>query len=336
MLKLRVKKIRISDHSAQKKHLSVIIGWYMYGKQMSNACIIMKTHRLKRLWLLMKDSAIAWDNDNIGQQGAALSFFAVFSLPPLLIIMIVLSSFAFGQEAASGHLVSQIRELIGIEGASFVQSLITNAYKSDSNVLVTIFSVVMLLLGASAVFIQLRNSLNSIWRVQQKPIGTILAFLRVRLLSFAMTMVIGFLLIVSLILSAVLAAMSNYLSNLLAILISMVRLLDFIISFAGITVMFALMFKFVPDAALQWKDVWVGAAVTAVLFSIGKLVIGLYLGNGAIGSTFGTASSLVIIMLWAFYSSQIVLFGAEFTRLYAMRFGANILPSSNAVRIAKR
>jgi membrane protein len=294
----------------------------------------MKALHVKKIWMLLKDSAIAWDDDNIGQQGAALSFFTVFSLPPLLMIVIVLSSFAFGQEAANGQLVSQIRELIGIEGASFVQTLITNAYNSDSNFLVTIFSVVMLLLGASAVFIQLRNSLNTIWRVQQKPIGTILAFLQVRLLSFAMTLVIGFLLIVSLIISAVLAAMSNYLSNLLAILTTLVRFLDLVISFAGITVMFALMFKFVPDAALKWRDVWVGAAVTSLLFSIGKFVIGLYLGNGAIGSTFGAASSLVIIMLWAFYSSQIVLFGAEFTRLYAMRFGTKIIPSANAVRVA--
>jgi membrane protein len=296
----------------------------------------MKTHRLKNIWLLLKDSAIAWDNDNIGQQGAALSFFTVFSLSPLLILVIVLSSFGFGREAASGHLVSQIRGLIGIEGAQFVQSMITNAYKSDSSVLVTIFSVIMLLLGASAVFIQLRDSLNTILRVQQKPIGTIRAFVRGRLLSFTMILGIGFLLLVSLILSAVLAAMSGYLSKHFAILTDLVSLLDFIISFVGITVMFALMFKFVPAATLKWRDIWVGAAVTSLLFSIGKFVIGLYLGNGAIGSIFGAASSLVIVMLWTFYSSQIVLFGAEFTRLYAMRFGSNILPDSNAVSVEKR
>ena len=296
----------------------------------------MKTIRLKNIWLLLKDSAIAWDDDNIGQQGAALSFFAVFSLSPLLILAVVLSSFGFGREAASGHLVSQIRGMIGIEGASFVQGLITNAYKSDSNVLAAIFSVVMLLLGASAVFIQLRDSLNIIWRVQQKPIGTILAFLWVRLLAFAMILGIGFLLLVSLILSAVLAAMSDYLSNLLAILTGLISLLDFIISFIGITLIFALMFKFVPAVTLKWKDVWIGAAVTSLLFSIGKLVIGLYLGNGAIGSIFGASSSLVIIMLWVFYSSQIVLFGAEFTHLYVMRFGSTILPSANAVRGVKR
>jgi membrane protein len=295
----------------------------------------MKPLRLKKIWLLLKDTAIAWDNDNIGQQGAALSFFTVFSISPLLVIAIVLSSFVFGREAASGHIISQIREVIGIEGASFVQKLITNTYKSDSNVLATIFSVVMLLLGASAMFIQLRNSLNSIWRVQQKPMGTILGFLRVRILSFTMTLGIGFLLLVSLILSTVLAAMSGYINSLLAIHTGLVSLLDLIISFIGVTVMFALMFKFVPEVTIKWKDVWVGAAVTSLLFSIGKLVIVLYLSNGNLGSTFGAASSLVIIMLWAFYSSQIVLFGAEFTRLYAMRFGSNIFPSANAVRVSR-
>ncbi|MCX6122806.1 MAG: YihY/virulence factor BrkB family protein [Ignavibacteriales bacterium] len=293
----------------------------------------MKTFHWKNIWLLLKDSAIAWDDDNIGQQGAALSFFTIFSLSPLLILVIVLSSFGFGQEAASGHLVAQIRGLIGIEGAQFVQSLITNVYKSHSNVLATIFSVVMFMLGASAVFVQLRDSLNTIWHVQLKPIGTIHAFLRVRLLSIALIIGIGFLLLVSLILSAVLAALSSYLRDFFVILANLVSLLNFIISFAGITVIFALMFKFVPAVILKWKDVWVGAAVTSLLFSVGKIVIGLYLGNGSIGSTFGAASSLVIFMMWTFYSSQIILFGAEFTRLYATRFGANIVPRKNATHI---
>ena len=296
----------------------------------------MKALRLKGVWLLFKDSAIAWDDDNIGAQGAALAYFTVFSLSPLLILVIVLSSVGFGHAAASGHLVSQIRGLIGVEGSNFVQTLITNAYNSDTNILVTIFSLFMLLLGSTAVFVQLRDSLNVIWRVQQKPIGTVRAFLRGRLLSFAMILGIGFLLLVSLVLSAVLAAMSTYLGNLLAVFAGLVNLLDFMVSFVGITVMFALMFKFVPAATVQWRDAWVGAAVTSLLFSVGKLLIGLYLGNGAIGSTFGAARSLVVIMLWAYYSSQIVLYGAEFTRLFALRFGVEILPSENAVRVLTR
>ena len=293
----------------------------------------MKTLRLKNIWLLLKDSAIAWDDDNIGQQGAALSFFTVFSLSPLLILMIVLSSFGFGKEAASGHLVSQLRGLIGPVGAQFIQSMITNAYESHTSILAAVFSVLVLLLGASAVFIQLRDSLNTIWRVRQKPTGTIRAFLRARAFSFAMILGIGFLLLVSLIISASLAAMSNYLSRLFSILSGLVIVFDFTVSFLGLTAIFAFMFKFVPAASLKWKDVWVGAAVTSLLFSFGKFLIGLYLGQGAIGSTFGAASSLVIIMTWTFYSSQIVLFGAEFTRLYAVRYGSNIIPDEDAVRI---
>ena len=288
---------------------------------------------LKNLWLLLRDSAIAWDDDDIMGQGAALAYYTVFALSPLIILMIVLSSLGFGQEAASGHLVDQIRGLIGEEGAEFVQSLITNAYRSDSNILAAVISIVMVLLGASAVFVQLQSSLNAIWRVAHKPMGTIRRFLKARLLAFAVILGIGFLLLVSLIVSAALAAVSDYLGRNVLPLAGLVSVIDFLVSFVGITIMFALMFKFIPDAIVKWTDVWVGAAVTSVLFAIGKLAIGLYLGNGAIGSTFGAASSLVIIMLWAFYSVQIVLYGAEFTRLYATRFGSGILPGANAVRL---
>jgi membrane protein len=295
-----------------------------------------KRLHLKGIWLLLRDSAIAWDDDNVGTQGAALAFFTVFSLSPLLILVVVFSSLGFGKEAANGHLVSQIRGLIGTEGAGFVQSLITNAYKSDSSILATIFSVVMILLGASGVFVQLSDSLNTIWRVQHKASGVVQAFLRGRILSFAMIVGIGFLLLVSLVVSAALAGMSNYVSTLFPVFPGMVSVLDFAVSFVGVTVMFACMFKFVPAVTIKWKEVWVGGAVTSLLFSIGKLLIGLYLGNGAIGSTFGTAKSLVVIMLWAYYSSQIVLFGAEFTRLYSERFGTRILPNANADSLVTR
>jgi membrane protein len=295
----------------------------------------MKIPGLKPLWLLIKDSAIAWDDDNIASQGAALAYFTVFSLSPLLTLVIVFSSIGLGQQAANGHLVSQIRGLLGNDGAQFIQTLISNAYNSHSSVLAAIVSVGMLLVGASAVFIQLRDSLNTIWRLQSKPTGTVNAFVRARIWSFAMTFGIGFLLLISLVLSAVLAAMSEYISNSFTILAGLVSLLDFLMSFAGITVMFALIFKFVPAATLTWKDTWVGAAATSLLFSLGKLVIGLYLGNGAIGSTFGAASSLIIIMLWTYYSSQIFLLGAEFTRLYAKRFGSDILPDTSALRVIR-
>ena len=293
----------------------------------------MTTRWFKDLWLLMRDSAIAWDDDDLVEQGAALAYYTVFALSPFLILMIVLSSVGFGQEASSGHLVDQIRGLIGVEGAQFVQTLITNAYRADSNVLATVVSTIMVLLGASAVFVQLRNSLNASWRVTHTPMGTIRGFIQTRLFAIAVILGIGFLLLVSLVFSAVLAAVSDYLGRNIAQLAGLVNVVEFLMSFVGVTVMFALMFKFIPDAIVNWSDVWVGAGVTSVLFALGKLVIGVYLGNGAIGSTFGAASSLVIIMLWAFYSAQIVLFGAEFTRLYATRFGSGIRPGANAVHV---
>lgn len=288
---------------------------------------------IKCAWLLLRDSAVAWDRDSIAQQGAALSYFTVFSISPLYILVTVLLSLAFGQEAASGQIVSQIRGLIGIDGAKFVQSQIKNANDADGSLVATLFGCAMLLFGASAVFVQLRESLNSIFRVKQKPTGTIHAFVRARLLAFAVVLGLGFLLIVSLIISSALTAVSGYLGAVLGLFPFLLTILDFVISFLGITVMFALMFRFVPAAVIRRKDAWIGAAVTSFLFSLGKQGIGLYLGNSAIGSTFGAASSLAIIMIWAYYSSQAVLLGAEFTYLYADRHGSHIRPKAGALSL---
>ena len=291
----------------------------------------MTRRRIRDIWLVLKDSVIAWDRDNCVRLGAALAFYTALSLAPLLIIIIALSSFGFGREAASGHLDNQIRGLVGTEGASFVQTLIENAYKSDSSILAAIFGVLTLLLGASGVFVQLRESLNAIWHVRENQLPTILAFLRARMLSFAMILGIGFLLLVSLLVSTVLGAFGSYISHSLPMFGGLMPLIDFAISFLGIAVAFGLIFKYLPDAIIEWKDIAVGAAATSMLFSTGKLAIGFYLGNSAIGSTFGAASSLVIIMLWVFYSSQIVLFGAQFTRYYSIRFGSGVRPGKNAV-----
>ncbi len=295
----------------------------------------MLSHSFKNIWGLLKDAAVAWDDDNAAAQGAALSFFTILSLSPLLIIVVVLSSVGYGRDAANGHLVAQIRGLIGTEGASFVQGLISNAYKADTNISATVFSIIMLLLGATGVFIQLRDSLNMIWRVRQRPRGAIHGFVRVRLLSFALILGIGFLMIVSLTISAVLSAASIFVSSRLPVLAGVVPLIDGIVSYTGITVMFAFLFKFLPAVVIRWRDVWVGASFTSFLFAIGKYAIGMYLGNGAMGTTFGAASSLVIVMMWTYYSSQIVLYGAEFTKFYARRFGSAIVPSANGIRISE-
>jgi membrane protein len=282
---------------------------------------LMKTLRLTNLWRLLEDSGIAWKEDNMAQHGAALTFFTVFSLSPLVVLIIALSSFGFGRGTTSGHLLIQVQRLIGTEAAQFVQGVLTTANESGSNIPATIFSVATLLLGTSAVYVQLRDSLNTIWHVKPKPEGTLRGFLRARLVSIIMILGIGILLMASLILTTVLSAMSKYVGGSFAFLAGWVTVFDFVVSFLGATVLFAFMFKFIPALTLKWKDVLVGAGATSLLFSAGKLVIGLYLGNGAMGSIFGVASSLVIIMTWTFYSSQIVLFGAEFTRVYSMRIG---------------
>jgi membrane protein len=294
----------------------------------------MKKHFFKKLWLLLKDAGISWDDDNIAVQGAALSFFTVFSLSPLLILLVVLSSIGFGEEAARGLLVNQIRGMIGTEAAVFVQTLIVSVNRSGGTLPAIIFGVIMLLLGASGVFIQLRDSLNLIMRVRMKPGGAIKGFLNGRLLAVAMIFGIALLLIVVLIVSAAFAFAGKYLYELNPHISKAAWVIDFLFSITGITIVFALMIKVLPSAVLAWKDVWIGASFTAIIFSIGNCLIGLYLGNESVNSIFGAARSLIIFMVWTYYTSQIFFFGAGLTRLYAERFGSGITPDASAVRLA--
>ncbi|MFA6467628.1 MAG: YihY/virulence factor BrkB family protein [Bacteroidota bacterium] len=296
--------------------------------------ITMKKHRLKKLWLLLKDAAISWDDDNIAEQGAALSFFTVFSLSPLLILLVVLSSIGFGEEAARGLLVKQIRGMIGTEAAVFVQTLIVSVNKSGGTLPAAIFSVIMLLLGASGVFIQLRDSLNLIMRVRMKPRGAIKGFLHGRLLAVAMIFGIAVFLIVILIVSAASAVVGRYLYNVYPHFSEAAWVLDLLFSIVSITIVFALLIKVLPSAVIAWKDVWIGASFTAVIFSAGNFVIGLYLGNESVNSIFGAARSLIIFMVWTYYTSQIFFFGAGLTRLYAARYGSGITPDATANRLA--
>lgn len=294
----------------------------------------MKKHLFNNIWLLLKDAGISWDDDNIAEQGAALSFFTVFSLSPLLILLVVLSSIGFGEEAARGLLVKQIRGMIGTEAAVFVQTLIVSVNRSGGTLPAILFGVIMLLLGASGVFIQLRDSLNLIMRVRMKPRGAIKGFLHGRLLAVAMIFGIALLLIIVLIVSAAFAFAGKYLYELNPHISKAAWILDFLFSIVAITIVFALMIKVLPSAVLAWKDVWIGASFTAILFSIGNFLIGLYLGNESVNSIFGAARSLIIFMVWTYYTSQIFFFGAGLTRLYAERFGSGITPDATANRVA--
>jgi membrane protein len=255
--------------------------------------------------------------------GAALSYYTLFSIAPLLLIVISVAGLAFGPEAARGEIFGQLEDLMGAEGAQAVERLLQNADRPGAGIIGTITGVAMLLLGATSVFNELQNDLDRIWRVpEQAKAGGLWNLLRTRLLSFGMVLGVAFLLMVSLVLSAALAALGKWWAPALAGWQALAHFADLAISFALITVVFGMIYKIMPRARIGWRDVWIGAAVTSALFAAGKFLIGLYLGRASVGSAFGAAGSLVVVMVWVYYSAQIFLLGAEFTRVYAHARGS--------------
>jgi membrane protein len=275
----------------------------------------------------------AWNEDNAWRMGAALSYFAIFSLTPILIISIAISGLVFGDAAAKGQIFFKIQGIIGPGGAKFTQNMIASAGHSQSGILATIFGVLLLIIGASGAFVQLRGALNTIFHLRQKPQTTIKEYIWARLWSFVIILGIGLLLFALLLSSALISAFGEIINVQVTGLGSTMRIIELIASFVIITVLFALIFKILPEAIIRWRDVWIGAIITSLLFTAGKFLIGLYLGKTNISSTFGAAGSLVIIMLWTFYSSLIILYGAEFTRFYTERFGGKIKPKSIAEKV---
>lgn len=284
---------------------------------------------------LFKDTATSWSKDKAARLAAALSFYTVFSLAPLILIAIAVAGLAFGREAASGAIAGQISRLIGPQAAEAIQGIIQNANRPAHGIIASVIGVVTLLFGASGVFGQLKDALNTIWGVQPKPGQGIWMFLKDRFLSFTMVLGVGFLLLVSLLLSTALSAFTGYLGGFASGITWLGPVLDIVISLVVVTVLLGLMFKGLPDAEVQWRDVWIGAFLTAVLFTVGKFLIGLYLGRSSVGSAYGAAGSLVILLLWTYYSSQILFFGAEFTKVYAQKFGSQIVPEENAVAVTQ-
>lgn len=285
--------------------------------------------QLKTIWVLLKNTASEWQEDKVSLWAAGIAFYTIFSLAPLLIIAITITGAVFGPEAAQNQIVEQIQGLIGKQGAQAVQTMIQNSQQPGSGgILATVFGVATLLLGASGIFAQLQEALNTIWDVQPQSGINIKNFLQKRLLSFAIVLVIGFLLLVSLIVSAILAAIANFFGHLFPQWIQLGRILNLIFSLGGTTLLFALLYKVLPDINIAWSNIWIGATTSALLFTIGKFLIGLYLGNSSIGSSYGAASSLVIVLIWVFFSAQILLLGAEFTQVYTRRRGFIIERSS--------
>jgi membrane protein len=283
---------------------------------------------MKKAWRLLKETFAEWNEDKASQMAAALAYYTVFSLAPLLIIVIAIAGFFFGEEAARGEIVGQIKGLVGTDGATVIQTALENAHTpgSNSGIIASLISIAILIFGASGVFVQLQDSLNEIWDVDPNAEKGMGKAVKKRAMSFAVVLSIGFLLLVSLVLSAALSAINNFASGLLPGFDFFWQLLNFLLPFVVTTVLFALMYKYLPDIDITWRDVWVGATLTSVLFSVGRYLIGLYLGSSTFGSTYGAAGSLVILLAWIYYSVQILFFGAEFTQVYARRYGSQVKP----------
>lgn len=287
----------------------------------------------KLAWELLKETFSEWQEDRAARLAAALAYYTVFSLAPLLIIALGIAGLALDPDTAGRYLTGQVRGLIGNEGAGVIQRIVQNASQPASSIRATLIGLGTLLFGAMGVFNQLQDALNTVWEVTPKPGQGFIDFVKARLLSFMMVLAIGFLLLVSLIVSSVLTALNNYVADLIPVNLVFGRNLEFVVSFGFITLFFAMIYKILPDAEVSWGDVGVGAAATAFLFGVGKFLLALYLGGQSFGSTYGAAGSILILLLWVYYSAQIFLFGAEFTQVYARRFGSRIVPATEAVRV---
>jgi membrane protein len=285
---------------------------------------------LRWAWELTKETFSEWIDDKASRLAAGLAYYTMFSLAPLLIIAIGIAGLVFGEEAAQGRVMGEVQGLIGASGAAFLQDMLASSREPAHGVAATVIGVAVLLFGATGVFGQLQDAMNTIWEVKPRPGRGLRGILADRFLSFAMVLGTGFLLLVSLALSAAFAAIGEYVSGWLPIPEAALQAANFGVSFALTAFLFALIFKVVPDAKIAWRDVGVGAVLTAFLFSIGKLLIGIYLGKSSVASAFGAAASPVVLMVWIYYSAQILFLGAEFTQVYATRYGSRIRPARGA------
>jgi len=287
---------------------------------------------LKEVWSIVREAGMEWLNDHATGLSAALAFYTILSIAPLFLIATAIAGAIFGQDAATGALANQLRGLLGDAGAEVAQTTLAHANRPKAGTIATIVGVATLLFGASGVFGELQGALNTAWDVKPKAGRGIWGTIRDRFLSFSMVLVVGFLLLISLVISAVLAAFGDYLKGAVPGLPVLMQVANFLISFLLVTALFALIFKFLPDARIAWRDVWFGALITALLFTIGKYAIGIYLGRAGVATPFGAAGSLVLFVVWVYYSGLIVFFGAELTQVTAKHAGREIQPLGNAER----
>ena len=285
-------------------------------------------------WGLLKTTFAEWSKDKAPRLGAALAYYTAFSLAPLLVVVIAITGLVLGQDAARTNILEQMAGVVGEGSASAVEEMLDYAGRPRNGIIATIIGIVTLLFGAGGVFGQLQDALNTVWGVEPKPGTGWLATIRARFLSLVAVVGTGFLLLVSLVMSAWISAAGHAVYSLLPGPELLLQILNFVVSFGVTTMLFAMIYKVLPDVILEWRDVWIGAAVTAFLFTIGKLLLGLYLGKTEVASAFGAAGSFVMILIWVYYSAQILLFGAEFTAVYSNEYGSHVRPAETAVPVS--
>ena len=292
---------------------------------------------MRKFWLIFRQAFTEFINDHGLKFSASLSYYTVFSLGPVLLIIISLAGIFFGKDAVQGKIYWQLEGLVGSAAALQIQEIIGNIEESQLSRSGAILGVAILLVGATGVFTEMQDSINYIWSIKTKPKKSIVKFFFDRLISFSLIISFGFILMVSLAVHALVDILHDKLKSFFTeVTVIVFQGLNYLILFVVITTLFAVIFKILPDASIRWKDTFVGATFTAVLFLVGKSLIGLYLGNSDIGVTYGAAASVVIILLWVYYTSIILYFGAEFTKIYTMNFGGGIVPKKTAVFIIKQ
>jgi membrane protein len=310
-------------HAALRRILTVVRPGAAYNRRMELTAAQLGRMNVADFWPLVKKSVASWSDDYAASMGAALAYYTIFSLAPLLLIVIAIAGLVYGEEAARGAIFNQISGLVGPDGATAVQGLLKSVNKPTESIIATVIGIGTLLLGATTVFGELQDALNRIWRapalVDQSGVWKLI---RRRLLAFGMILTIGFLLMVSLLLSAALAAIGSWLGPRFAGWEIVLHVINFVIGFAVTTALFAAIYKIMPRVNIAWRDVILGSAVTSLLFGIGKFLIGLYIGKSTVASGFGAAGSIAVLLVWVYYSTQIFLLGAEFTWVYANTFGS--------------
>lgn len=290
----------------------------------------------KKSWNVIKSTYNEFDDDNAIKLSASLAYYTIFALPPLLIIILSIASFFYGTEAVTGRFYGSINELVGTEAALQIQETIKNIELSNNNLFAAIFGGVMLLIGASGVFAEIQSSINYIWGLRAKPNKGIIKFIKNRLMSFSMVAAVGFLLLVSLMVNTVMDLVNEQLKIYFPdITVYIFYVFNLLILFISTTLLFAIIFKTLPDGRIGWRDTLIGSSFTSLFFMIGKFAIGFYLGNSTVATVYGAAGSIVIILVWVYYSAIILYFGAEFTKVFARSHGKAIIPNSYAVEIKK-